>query len=98
MNSNPRRLVAMIAALPLLTSLTGCGKPDPTVEGIKYARYGLLNEGDKRNPDIEYEVNLAHVILGALLVETVIAPIYFFGFDLYRPVGKRGGIKGQILQ
>jgi hypothetical protein len=31
-------------------------------------------------------------------VETVIAPIYFFGFSMFEPVGGKSGVKGAITK
>ena len=68
------------------------------IDGVEYDTYGILNVEDKKNPDIEYEVCWGNVVLGVILIETVIAPIYFFGFDMYEPVGKKSEIKGQVIE
>lgn len=55
-----------------------------------------MNSELEKNKNIEYEVVWGNVIWGALLFETIIAPIYFFGFDLFEPVGKKGAIAGEV--
>lgn len=85
-------LVVLICGLLLFTA---CSSPK-VIDGVKYDTYGLLNQDEKKNPDIQYEVCWGNVIWGAVLVETVVAPIYFFGFDMFEPVQKKPSIKGQI--
>jgi hypothetical protein len=56
--------------------------------GQKFEPFGLLSE-DRRDPSVCYNVSWGNVFWGALLFETIIAPIYFFGFAMYEPVGLR---------
>jgi hypothetical protein len=80
----------------MLITLSGCGDTKQ-IDGITYDTYGLFNESNKRNPDIHYNLIMGNVIWGILLCETIIAPIYFFGFSLYEPVNKnKFYIKGAI--
>ena len=84
--------------LPLVTLLAiGCAQP-LEVDGVQFGSYGLANEAEMKNPDLRYEVIVGNVIWGVLLCETVIAPIYFFGWSLYQPVGKKSPnhVPGQI--
>jgi len=67
---------------------TGCGDVK-SINGKVYDTYGLLNINKKKNPDIEYKVIIGNVVWGCILVETIIAPVYFFGFSLYEPVGRK---------
>jgi hypothetical protein len=73
----------MIASLMIALTLAGCSQTinDPT---RAYEPYGLLNE-EKRNENVCYETNVGDVILGIILVETIIAPVYIFGFDVKEP-------------
>lgn len=66
--------------------LSGCAR-DLHACGKTYTSYGLLNADEWKNPNIQYKVAWGNVILGVLFFETVIAPIYFFGFSLFEPVG-----------
>jgi len=54
-----------------------------------YEPYGLLNKDDKKVPAVKYELCIGNLVWGCLLVETIIAPVYFFGFDLWEPVGMK---------
>ena len=85
-----RRYVAcaLVLILGLGMVLSGCGD-NKVINGVEYGRYGLLNADDKKNPDIQYEIVWGNVVWGAILFETVIGPIYFFGFDLFEPVGSQ---------
>jgi uncharacterized membrane protein len=65
--------------------LTGCAD-NKVINGNEYSTYGLINESTKKNPNIMYEISVCNVIWGVLLVQTVIAPLYFFGFSIYEPV------------
>lgn len=86
-----------IAILATALLLAGCAQPR-TVCGIEYGSYGLLNADDKKNPDVEYEVVWGNVVWSIVLMETVIAPIYFGGFSLFQPVGPKSKIKGAITK
>lgn len=85
------RAIALLTAAALL--LSACAQP-MTICGVEYGPYGLLNADDKKNPDLEYEVLWGNVFFGAVFAETIIAPIYFFGFSLFQPVGPKSKIKG----
>ena len=65
--------------------LTGCAD-NKVINGNEYSTYGLINESTNKNPNIMYEISVGNVIWGVLLVQTVIAPLYFFGFSIYEPV------------
>ncbi len=85
----------------------GCGDskvikvPGNTTTGYKYVEfdtYGLFNQNDKKNPKIRYRLIIGNVVWSVILVETIIAPIYFLGFSLYEPVGLKTGkeVAGEI--
>ena len=91
-----RKFIATVLILAIFGgSLAACGHRR-TIDGVTYDTYGLLNQDDKKNPDIQYEIIWGNIIWGALLVETIIAPIYFFGFSCFQPIGKKPKIKGQV--
>lgn len=69
-----------------LLFLHGCSK-SKVINGVHYDTYGFINEGAKKNPDIEYELVIGNVLLGVILIETLIGSIYFIGFDIYQPIG-----------
>lgn len=79
--------VAVIAAAFLLTA---CGNKDEgLIDGHKYATYGIFNKDENKNPNIQYEMSAVAIILSIIFCETIVVPVYFLGFDLYEPVGKK---------
>lgn len=90
-----RKMISLFVAIALAASLSACARP-MTICGVTYDSYGLANQDDKKNPEVQYEVVWGNVVWGALLFETVIAPIYFFGFSLFQPIGKKSTTKGAI--
>jgi hypothetical protein len=75
--------VLLILALPLIW---GCAN-DKTIDGVRYERYGLLDKDDLKDEAIEYRLVWGNLIWAGLFIETIIAPIYFFGFAIWEPVG-----------
>jgi hypothetical protein len=76
-------LVSICLAASLLL---GCGA-DRTFNGKYCATYGLFNKDEMKCPGVQYRVIPGNVIWGIVLAETIAAPIYFFGFSMYEPVG-----------
>ena len=64
---------------------TGCAH-DLTVNGTTYKSYGLFNASSEQNPNIEYSVSVGNLVWSIILFETVVMPIYFFGFSIMNPV------------
>lgn len=85
-NFMPMLIVALL--------LAACAQ-SKNICGVTYQPYGLLNEDDRKNPDIQYEVVWGNVVWGTVLAETIVMPIYFGGFALFEPVGLKPKIKGQ---
>lgn len=86
-----RRLTVVICLVAFL--MVACGR-DVEIGGKMRKTIGLVNvivSDDSllevKDPTIKYEVIWGNVIWGAVLFETVIAPIYFFGFSMFQPVG-----------
>lgn len=48
--------------------------------------YGWANYEARKVDGVVYEISMGNVILGILLCETVIAPVYLSGWELYEPV------------
>ena len=92
-----KKFIAGTLVVACLFGLFGCANPK-TINGVKYDTYGILNASDKKNPNISYEVSVGNIIWSAILVETIIVPIYFIGFDLYEPIGVKNPneVKGAI--
>lgn len=80
--------MAVITLIAVTLALSGCAD-NRVICGTEYKPYGLISDNDDRNPGVRYDV-----VWGIVLSETIIAPIYFFGFSLYEPVGTRSKIAG----
>ena len=76
------RIFAIILVMAFFVVTTGCGD-DKEINGVKYGTYGLWNEDQMKNPEIQYETIIGNIVWGIILCETIVAPIYFFGFSLY---------------
>ena len=72
--------------------LTGCGQ-DKRIGKHTYTTYGLLNQSDKKNPNVDYDLIIGNLVWGCLLFGTIAAPVYFFGFSLFEPVRKKNSTK-----
>ncbi len=83
-----KRCACATAIVTALAFGTGCADKK-TINGTTYGSYGLLNQDNKKDPNVEYEVVWGNVFWGAIFCETFIAPIYFFGFSLFEPVGPK---------
>ena len=75
--------------------LIGCGK-DMIVNGKDRKTIGLINlvvnDSSVMEPkygDVQYRVIWGNVVWGTLLFATVLAPVYFFGFSMFEPIGPR---------
>ena len=107
-----KKLCSVLMLLVMLVTLSGCGDtktiitPISKADGkevvmpITYDTYGLFNESDKRNPNIEYRVIVGNIVWSCILVETIIAPLYFIGFSLYEPVRLKNpnNVKGEVVR
>lgn len=71
----------------LAAMLCGCG--DRVIEGHTYSPYGLFNETSMKNPNIQYEISAASVVIGVIFIETAIVPLYIIGWDLFEPVSTK---------
>lgn len=65
--------------------LIGCAD-NKVIRGKEYETYGLLNEGEVRDPCIHYSLSMGNTIWGGVLLGTVFTPIYMYGFSLWEPV------------
>ncbi len=79
----------------MLALLAGCAN-DLHTGTTHAAPYGLLNQAEEKQDNVKYQVSWGNVILGAVLFETVIAPIYVFGFNLWEPVALKSVSVGPV--
>ena len=84
----PKGLLALFVVAALV--LSACGEPLHT-NTRTYPTYGFFNEGTARSKDVCYELSVGNVVWAIILVETIIGPVYFVGFDLYNPVRLKNG-------
>lgn len=85
------KTIALILSILLFAA---CAQPK-TIKGVEYRPYGLLNADEEKSPDIKYRISGGNIFWGVFLAETIIAPIYFFGFALYAPVGIKPKVKNE---
>lgn len=78
-------IVSMMIGMMLLS---GCSS-SMTIDGKEVPTYGLFTKDEVKVEGIKYKLCWGNIIWGGLLIETVVAPIYFFGFDMFEPVGKK---------
>lgn len=79
-----RRGLVWLMVLMVLALSVGCGE-GKVINGQYHDTYGFFNEQQERNPKVCYRVIVGNVVWGIVLMETIIAPIYFFGFSLFEP-------------
>ena len=67
---------------------------EKTINGVTYRPYGFFNESECKNDSIQYETSTEAVISGVIFFETIVCPIYTFGYNLYQPVA----IKSEFIK
>lgn len=101
-----KRIVSVILIL-LLLLMTACGdskilnvpaKTNTGYTNVEIGTYGLFNEGEEKNENVRYHIIIGNVIWSIVLVETIVAPIYFIGFSMYEPVRvkSKDDVKGGV--
>ena len=90
-----KKIIALIICSIFFISFVGCGNIK-TIDGNAYQTYGLFNKDEKCNERIEYRTIIGNVVWSIILIETIIAPVYFIGFSLYEPVGKKQELQGEM--
>lgn len=55
-------------------------------ETIRIETYGLFNEDEMKHPNIKYRVIFGNVVWSIILIETIIAPVYFIGYSIFEPI------------
>ena len=86
------RLVSLILIVALFAA--SCGK-SKVINGIEYKPVGIASKYVPHNlvkttysDEIQYDICWGNVVWGIVLCETVIAPIYFFGFSMFNPISE----------
>lgn len=70
--------------LILLVAFAGCAR-DLVCDGKTYTSYGPFNKDQIYSEDVKYKTSFGNIVWGVLLVETVVAPVYFWGFSSSTP-------------
>lgn len=91
-----RKIIIILMILIFTLGISGCGN-NKQINGKEYSTYGLINEDDMKNPNVEYRLIPGNIIWGCLLVETIIAPIYIFGFSIYEPIGSKTTVEKGVI-
>ena len=87
--------VKLITSLFIMVMIiVSCGQPK-RINGKTYDTYGLFSEDVAKNDSIQYSICGESVVCGIIFVETIIVPIYCFGFDLYEPEMLKDGDKNK---
>jgi hypothetical protein len=91
-----KRILAMALVLALVAGLTGCAKAK-TIEFTEGARrvqpYGLyveLFDKTRKDPAVEYKLNVPNIVLSVIFSETLVVPIILCGWYLWEPAGPAG--------
>lgn len=83
-------------AIALSIVLSGCGHSMRTSDK-EYPTYGLFNESTDGSKNVCYKISAGNIFWSIVLVETIIAPIYFIGFSLYNPVRMKKDANDQCM-
>jgi hypothetical protein len=90
-----KRILAMALVLALVACLSGCAKAR-TIDFREGARrvepYGLyveLFDKPRKDPAVEYKLNVPDVVLSIIFSETIVVPIILCGWYLWEPAGQK---------
>jgi hypothetical protein len=90
-----KRILAMALVLALVACLSGCAKAR-TIEFSEGSRkvepYGLyveLFDKSRKDPAVEYKLNVPDVVLSIIFSETIVVPIILCGWYLWEPAGPK---------
>jgi hypothetical protein len=83
-----RTIAISCAVIALCGALAACAQPK-VIDGKEYQPYGLFTSDTYKDQAIRYEVVWGNVVWSILLSETLIVPVYFFGFSLFQPIDKK---------
>ena len=78
-----KKTISALAMMALL--LSGCAH-NVKYQGKTYEPYGIANEETQKDPSIAYEISMGSVFVAIVFCETIFAPVYIVGCDLYQPV------------
>lgn len=77
---------ALLSTILIISVLfMGCAS-SMVVNGTNVPPYGLFNQGEKQD-SVTYKTSTGSLLWGIVGIESIILPIYCWGFDLYQPIG-----------
>ena len=79
-------LLTLLITVVLLNTIIGCAN-NKVLDDKEYETYGLFNS-HLRDKCVHYKVSITNIVWGVILIETIIMPLYIFGFSLYEPMHK----------
>lgn len=79
--------LALIILL-VVSLVSGCADSE-VICGKEVEPYGLFSM-EKKDDGVHYRTSWGDVFWGIVLVETIVVPIWLFGFELYQPVSPVG--------
>jgi len=77
--TNMKKLLSVLIAIIFCMSLISCGNVR-AVGGRAYGTHGIIGEHHNRNHNVEHRVAFGNIFWNIILIETIVAPIYFIGF------------------
>jgi len=80
-----KKLISIVIVISIL--FIGCAD-NKFFDGKEYKTYGLIDKDDIKDLCVKYELAWGNIIWSALLLKSLVMPIYFFGFSLWEPVEK----------
>lgn len=80
-----KKVLCVIVAIVFCITIIGCAD-SKVINGKEVEPYGLINKNQVKQDNVHYRVCNESIIWGIILFETIVMPIYFFGFSLYEPV------------
>lgn len=79
-------IILIILFVPAtICSINGGCSHSLKIDNIEYEPYGLINPDDK-DESVKYQMSAGNLIWGIILIETIVAPVYLWGWYLYEPV------------
>lgn len=85
-----KQLVAMVLIFTVLLSSCADSLTYENGQGNEVTAYsvGLFNQDDK-DPNVNYKLCVGNTVWSVILVETLVAPLYFVGWSILEPVSVR---------
>ena len=75
-------------SVPKTKKVDGIIASSKFIDSVEVPPYGVFTK-ELAQPNIQYTTCAGSVILAIIFCETVVAPVYLIGWELYEPVGKK---------